>query len=97
MVDEAAFGQVVGDADGVDHGRRRRRAVADDADAVDPEQPRPTGVLRVEFGGDRQQVREQHLGGAAELTGASGGYVKLLSRSGRAIARGGGISPITTR
>ena len=50
-------GQVVGHGDGVDHGHRRRRAVADHAHAVHPEQHGPAGVLGIEGGGQREEVR----------------------------------------
>src|SRR5690606_25425264 len=59
---DVAGDHVAGDADRVHHGGGPGGAVADDAHAVDAEEPRPAGVLRVEGGVQRQQLGQQHLG-----------------------------------
>ena len=75
LVDDRRLDHLAGDLDGVDDRPRARRAVADDAHAVDAEQHRAAVGLGVERRVERQQGRQQRLG------------VRLVLRLGRRTRR----------
>ena len=66
-VDDLGVVELLGHPHRVDDGGGRRRAVADEAEAVDAEEHRPAGVVRVEGGVERHQRRDQHLAGRLRL------------------------------
>src|ERR1700691_6066851 len=57
--DKSSVGHLVRDADRIQDRPRRGRPVADDAHAVDPEQHRPPGLLRIDMRRVGEQLRQQ--------------------------------------